>query len=95
MPIFSDGVWVRIMLLIVLTALMINGVTVLHIITEEAPSPVCEHHTSTHDLLIIDDSDTPAGITNHNSKERCHYPQRDNQLSSRHYDSIFHPPQVG
>ncbi|MEI7833032.1 MAG: hypothetical protein WCJ56_07545 [bacterium] len=88
----KQGVLLRISLLIVLTALVVNGIAVLHHVAGEASAPVCEQLLSAHDDLVVDDATVTAGIILPASVEVSRHPQHDYRLSKLLYASIFHPP---
>lgn len=88
----KNGVLLRISLFIVLTALLVNGVAVLHHVAGEASAPVCEQLLSAHDELVVDDATVTVGITAPVPVKVCRHPQHDYRLSKVLYASIFHPP---
>lgn len=83
------------MLLIVLTALMVNGMMVIHHVTSVTSSPVCEHHIDTHEEFIRDDAKTTTvGVSIPAETKTSLHPQRDRLVSKLLHASIFHPPQA-
>lgn len=82
------------MLLIVLTALLVNGVTVLHHATAEIPTSVGEHHIDAHDEPIRDDAKNAVCVSTPIDTRTPLSPQQSCQMAKLLCTAIFHPPQA-
>ena len=82
------------MLLILLTALMGNSMTVLHHVTMEASTPIYGHHIDAHEEFIREDVRTYVTVSTPTDTGACQYLQCDRQVAKLLYASIFHPPQA-
>jgi hypothetical protein len=84
---------IRIMLLIVLSALMMNGMVVLHHATEDAPATVYELCADTHDDYLLY-AEPAAGVVTPPTTGMRYYPERSPLVSRILYSSFFHPPRA-
>lgn len=90
----NKGVLIYVMLLIMLMALFVNGVALLHHVSEETPVMVCADHIDVHDVFIRSSTDAFVGASSPSNTRIFQCRQRDCQVTKLLYAAIFHPPQA-
>lgn len=91
----NQGEWIRIMLLIVLTALLMNGATFVHHHNDDPSAMVCEYSNDSHDDVVYDNAATIVQIPILADCGTHRHPLWNHLVLKLIYASIFHPPKAG